>query len=101
MDGKAIAAQVEVAQTLLNAGTGVIQSIDFADGSMKIEGGPTLRINDPNAVYSKGYNANPFFTADDENPSITAFSGFPMCIPRSSSDTKCPSSNRPSGQRNL
>lgn len=81
--------------------SGIIESVNFADGSMKIAGGPVIRINDPNAVYSKGYNARPFFTADDANPSITAFSGFPMCIPRSASDPKCPASNRPAGVNNL
>lgn len=35
------------------------------------------------------------FTADDENPSITSFSGFPVCVPRSATDEKCPSANRP------
>ena len=62
---------------------------------MKIVNGPTLRINDPNAVFSVGYTAAPFFTADDESPSITSFSGFPMCIPRGTNDTACPSTNRP------
>lgn len=33
--------------------------------------------------------------ADDENPSITAFSGFPMCIPRGDNDPLCPLQNRP------
>lgn len=66
---------------------------------MKIVGGPTIKINDPNKVYSVGYTGNPLFTADDKNPSITAFSGFPMCIPRSDNDDLCPSSNRPAGQR--
>jgi hypothetical protein len=73
--------------------------VNIADGSLKLIGGPTLRINDPNAVFSKGYTAHKEFTADDENPSITAFSGFPMCIPRSSDDPLCPQSNRPAGQR--
>jgi len=68
---------------------------------MKIVGGPTIRINDPNAVFSSGYTLNPDFTADDENPSITAYSGFPMCIPRSASDPLCPASQRPAGQNTL
>lgn len=57
--------------------------------------GPTIRINDPNSVYSAGYTEDPFFTADDENPSISAFSGFPMCVPRGPTDSLCPQSNRP------
>ena len=62
---------------------------------MQITNGPTIRINDPNAVYSAGYKGRPFMTADDQNPSISSFSGFPMCVPRSSSDALCPQSNRP------
>ena len=62
---------------------------------MKIAGGPTLRISDPNAVFSVGYADAPFFTADDESPSISSFSGFPMCIPRNDTDPLCPASNRP------
>ena len=34
----------------------------------------------------------------DVADNIIAFSGFPMCVPRSSSDPKCPSSNRLSGK---
>jgi hypothetical protein len=63
----------------------------------QILNGPTIRINDPNAVYSAGYTLDPFFTADDENPSIIAFSGVPMCVPRSANDPKCPQSNRLAG----
>lgn len=101
VNGQAIAGLVQISQFLFEAGTGLVEKIDFAGGSMKIANGPTIRINDPNAIYSVGYTANPFYTADDENPSITSFSGFPMCIPRSSSDTKCPASNRPAGQSTL
>lgn len=101
VNGKAIAGIVSMSQLLLQGGTGYIESIDGASGTMKIKGGPTLRINDPNGVYGKAYTDKPAFTADDENPSITAFSGFPMCIPRSGTDDLCPSSNRPSGQRTL
>ncbi|KAJ9665686.1 hypothetical protein H2201_004170 [Coniosporium apollinis] len=99
VDGRAIAGQIELAQLLLHAGSGYVESINNAAGSMKIAGGPTIKINDPNKVYSVGYTGSPLFTADDENPSITAFSGFPMCIPRSDNDNLCPSSNRPAGQR--
>ncbi|GME28687.1 uncharacterized protein LTHEOB_9665 [Neofusicoccum parvum] len=95
VNGKPIAGQIELAQTLLNAGSGVIESIDNAAGAFKIAGGPTVVLNDPNGVYGNGNKDHPLFTADDENPSITAFSGFPMCIPRSANDPKCPATNRP------
>lgn len=94
VDGKRIAAQVSISQFMLEGDTGFVESVEF-DGRIKIRGGPTLRINDPNAVYSAGYKTHPFFTADDANPSITSFSGFPMCVPRKADDEKCPQSNRP------
>ncbi|KAG9857354.1 hypothetical protein KCU98_g874, partial [Aureobasidium melanogenum] len=98
VNGKAIAGLVKIGEYLLQFSSGTVESIDSAAGTMKIKGGPTLIINDPNGVYSVGYTKSPLYTSDDENPSITAFSGFPMCIPRSSSDPLCPSSNRPAGQ---
>ncbi|KAK3642306.1 hypothetical protein LTR56_010883 [Elasticomyces elasticus] len=96
VEGKAIAAMVDIAQFLLQGGTGVIASVANT-GLITLTTGQKLRINDPNGVFSAGYTARPLFTADDENPSITAFSGFPMCVPRSASDPKCPASNRPAG----
>jgi hypothetical protein len=80
--------------------TGIVTGVTF-DGAIKMDTGATFRINDPNAVYSVGYTGAPQFTADDENPSVTAYSGFPMCVPRSANDDKCPSSNRPQGNRDL
>jgi hypothetical protein len=63
----------------LAASSGIIQTL-ATDGGIKIQNGPTIRINDPNAKYSTGYTGLPFFTADDEYASISAFSGFPMCV---------------------
>ncbi|KAK6822424.1 hypothetical protein PG990_014882 [Apiospora arundinis] len=90
-----IAGQILAFQFFEGLSSGFIESIDFEDGSMKIQNGPVLRISDPNAVFSVGYSGAPFFTADDESPSISSFSGFPMCIPRNSTDPLCPASNRP------
>ncbi|KAK3364573.1 hypothetical protein B0T25DRAFT_493465 [Lasiosphaeria hispida] len=72
---------------------GYIDEINF-DGTMKIRNGPTIRINDPNAVFSAGFSA-PFMVSDDKSPSVSSFSGFPMCVPRSANDTLCPLSQRP------
>ncbi|PKS08149.1 hypothetical protein jhhlp_005425 [Lomentospora prolificans] len=88
-------AQVQLYEFFEGMASGFIESIDNADGSMKIQNGPTVRINDPNGVFSVGYTGAPFMTADDVSPSITSFSGFPMCIPRNSTDPLCPMSNRP------
>ncbi|KAH8599230.1 hypothetical protein B0O99DRAFT_591099 [Bisporella sp. PMI_857] len=91
-----IAGQMSIAQLDLAGSSGIVESLGF-DGRIKIKNGPFIRINDPREVYSDGFDELPFYTADDENPSITSFSGFPMCVPRSSNDPKCPSSNRPAG----
>ncbi len=37
------------------------------------------------------------FTADTTNPTIHAQTGYPMCIPRSGTDSQCPAANRPIG----
>jgi hypothetical protein len=88
-----------IAQLSLQLSNGHIESLGF-DGLIKIANGPTIRINDPNAKYSSGTTAFPFYTADDENPSISSFGGFPMCVPRSADDPKCPQSNRPTNANN-
>ncbi|KAK0612634.1 hypothetical protein B0T17DRAFT_610700 [Bombardia bombarda] len=93
VDGVAIAAQVIVTEFSLETNQGYIDEISF-DGTIKIRNGPNIRINDPNAVFSAGFSA-PFMVADDVNPSVSSFSGFPMCVPRGANDTLCPLSNRP------
>lgn len=100
VDGEARAGQIVVAPGLsMRTGAGYIESL--TTDTMKIRGGPTLRLNDPNGVFGKVSNPNPFFPVDDENPSVSAFSGFPMCLPRSADDAKCPQSNRPDGATNF
>ncbi|KAK7937298.1 uncharacterized protein PG986_014166, partial [Apiospora aurea] len=93
--GAPIAGQILAYQFFEGLSSGYIESLNFTDGSTKIQNRPVLRISDPNAVFSVGYSGAPFFTADDESPSISSFSGFPMCIPRNSTDPLCPASNRP------
>ncbi|KAK7431030.1 hypothetical protein QQZ08_002560 [Neonectria magnoliae] len=95
MNGIHRVAQVVVYEFFEGLASGFIESLDYADGSLKIQNGPTVRISDPNAVFSVGYDGAPFMTADDESPSISSFSGFPMCIPRNDTDPLCPLSNRP------
>jgi hypothetical protein len=95
VDGVPIAGIMDLGYPLLQASRGVIETITFDPPSMQIKNGPTIKINDPNAVYSNGYTLKPFFTADDKNPSISSFQGFPMCIPRNSTDPLCPLTNRP------
>lgn len=66
----AIAGLVQISQLLGATNSGIIKSLSF-DGTITLESGQTVRINDPNAVYSAGYTAKPEFTADDANPSVT------------------------------
>ena len=70
VDGNAIAGLVQVSQLLAAGNGGIIKSLSF-DGKITLESGQVVRINDPNAVYSAGYNAKPAFTADDQNPSVS------------------------------
>jgi hypothetical protein len=79
----------------LQGSQGFIKAVNFATGTLEIDDGPLLRISDPKGVYGVGYAGDPFFTSDGENPSISSFSGFPMCIPRNGSDPLCPALNRP------
>lgn len=72
INGKPIAAQIEISQLLLQFQDGIIESVN-TDGTMKIVGGPTIRINDPNGKFGAAYTDSPLFTADDENPSVSNF----------------------------
>ncbi|KAF2873564.1 hypothetical protein BDV95DRAFT_627456 [Massariosphaeria phaeospora] len=103
IDGQAIAGQIQLSARFgLEGSQGYIEQVNF-DGTLKIRGGPTVRINDLNGTFSAKLDnsPHPLFLADGSSPSITAFSGFPMCIPRSSTDEKCPASNRPTGATNF
>lgn len=87
-------AQINIAQFGLEFSQGYITAVN-TDGSLQIQDGPLVRINDPNGVFGTAFSSVPFFKADDESPSVTSFSGFPMCIPRSTNDVLCPLTNRP------
>lgn len=65
----------------------MIESLAF-DGTIKMVGGQTVRINDPNAVFSAGYKLRPEFTADDANPSVTGESSLGL-------KTHCKSTHAP------
>ncbi|KAJ0328341.1 hypothetical protein COL5a_005118 [Colletotrichum fioriniae] len=80
INGEPRVAQVQLYEFFEGLSSGFVESVDFADGSLKIQNGPTVRISDPNAVFSKGYTGAPLMTADDQSPSITSFSGFPIIV---------------------
>ena len=100
VNGEYIAALMYISQQSLNSGSGVITSIDKAAGRLTLDTGAIIEINDPNGRFSKGQSPDPRFSVDDENPTIHASTGYPMCIPRppiapATDDPLCPQNNRP------
>ncbi|KAH7107125.1 hypothetical protein BKA62DRAFT_228793 [Auriculariales sp. MPI-PUGE-AT-0066] len=93
VDGVPLAAQIHMTEFALEINQGYISAL-HTDGRIEIQNGPTVRLNDPNGVFGAVFSS-PFLVVDDVNPSVTAFSGFPMCVPRSTNDTLCPLSQRP------
>ena len=98
--GKPIAGQIQVAARFgLEGSQGYISAIN--DGVIQIAGGPRVRINDPEGAFAPKVTAQPYFIMDTENPSVSSFSGFPMCIPHAGNTETCKDSNRPAGQTNF
>lgn len=105
VDGTYIAGLVDVAQNALFNGSGTIKAI-ASNGTLTIgaSGTPTgpadtrVRLVDPEGRFGPATTfagADRRFSVDDENASVIAITGFPMCIPRSAVDALCPASNRP------
>ena len=96
VNGVVIAGQVSVAQRFaLEGSEGYISAIN-TDGTLQIAGnGPRVRINDPDGLFGPKYDSAPYWVADTANPSVTSFSGFPMCIPYSGNTATCLTNNRP------
>ena len=115
-----IAGLVKVTQQALNAGSGYIQTIDRDTGEIFVGGNPDaaagsassptdarVKLNDavgrfgratssPSAPPSPALPEDGRFTADTDNPTMHAESGYPMCVPRTAApDPLCPDSNRP------
>jgi hypothetical protein len=107
---KHIAGLVDITQQSLNLGQGYIQAIDFNTGEILVGAvmdGPVkarVRINDSEGRFGRKTSAlnvgeTPLsqdgrFTADTDNPSIHSANGYPMCVPRSATDPRCPLTNR-------
>jgi hypothetical protein len=108
-----IAGMVDISQQDLNNGAGYVNFIDYATGEMEVGGksgvagtGTRVRINDPavgttgTGRYGRAASPDDRFQVDQDNPTILAETGFPMCIPRSAptttnDDALCPQANRP------
>jgi K319-like protein len=90
---KYVAGIVYMAQQSLNLGQGIVNYIDYATGTMHV-GCPTLgtacaagvgarvQLNDPVGRFGRPMSPDPRWTADTDNPTIRAKTGYPMCIPR-------------------
>ncbi|KAJ4332940.1 hypothetical protein N0V87_007990 [Didymella glomerata] len=100
INGKPIAGQIQVAARFgLEGSQGYISAIN--DGVIQIAGGPRVRINDPKGAYAPQVTQQPYFIMDTENPSVSSFSGFPMCIQHAGNAETCKDTNRPAGQTNF
>jgi hypothetical protein len=102
--GKRIAGLMFASQQSSNAASGTIVGFDYANGALKVDTGDPanpaiVQINDPNGRFSKGQSPDRRFSVDDQNPTIHAGTGYPMCIPRTDpgvkDDALCPQQNRP------
>jgi hypothetical protein len=96
--------------------TGTITGFNYANGEMRVDDGSgstvTVQINDPvvpgltdsagnpTGRFSAGQSPDPRFSVDQDNPTVHAGTGYPMCIPRTdpttgADDPLCPQKNRP------
>ncbi|HKX27303.1 MAG TPA: hypothetical protein VJ302_06405 [Blastocatellia bacterium] len=110
VDDRHLAGLVQITQQSLNLGQGYIQAVDFNNGELLVGAvldGPVkarVRINDSDGRFGRKTSAlnvgeTPLsqdgrFTADTESPTIHSANGYPMCIPRSAADPRCPQKNR-------
>jgi hypothetical protein len=114
-----VAGLIFVSQQALNGGTGIINAIDYSKctagvpcmpdvwvgSTLTAKTGSRFRMNTPNGIYG-AVDANIAtglvdirFTADEDNPTMVARTGYPMCLPRIDPavgiDSLCPQWNRP------
>lgn len=104
-----------LAQSQLGAGSGYINYVDYdgtvLGGTGQIRGrfrvggimgdpntGTLCELNDPVGRYGDAHSPDPRFTVDYTNPTVTAATGYPVCIHRgalATADPDCPTGNRP------
>jgi hypothetical protein len=104
VDGKHVAALMFASQQSANVGSGIISKIDYDTGRIHVDTGDpanpaVIEINDPNGRFGRKQSPDARFSVDDQNPTIHAGTGYPMCVPRtdpaSADDPLCPQINRP------
>ena len=84
--GTYIAALAFVSQELLHSLSGTITSIDYSTGELIVDGITRVQINDPFGRFGRAQSPDARFSVDDQNPTIHAGTGYPMCVPRSGPD---------------
>jgi hypothetical protein len=114
-----VAGLIYISQLGLNVGNGIINAIDYSKctagtpcmpdvwvgSTLTAKTGARLRMNTPNGRYG-GVDVNLTngiadrrFTADEDNPTMVARTGYPICLPRTdpavANDSLCPQWNRP------
>ena len=98
VNGTYIAGLIFISQQSLNSSQGFIESLDYANGIMVVNGNK-IQINDPLGRFSIGKSPDVRFSIDEDNPTVRAQTAFPMCIPRqdpaTGNDPLCPQKNRP------
>jgi len=104
VNGQYIAGLIFIAPQSLNLQQGFISHIDYTNGDLYVNGGPggaetRIQINDPIGRFGKAHSPDERFTVDEDNPTIHAETGYPMCVPRFDPavqpDNLCPQYNRP------
>jgi hypothetical protein len=106
VNGRHVAGLILMSQQSTSQNTGTITGIDYGTGIIKVATGPAgsaatalLQINDPNGRFGLPHSPDRRFQVDDENPTIHAATGYPMCVPRTdpatADDPLCPQRNRP------
>lgn len=111
--GSNIVGQIFLSHEFLNSASGFINFMDYSVGEFRLGGvlndgssGTRVRLNDPATESGSGRFGRPSptsvdrrFQVDQENPTVTSASGYPMCFPRVDpllgDDALCPRGNRP------
>ena len=100
-----VAGLVFISPQSLNSAQGVINYIDYGRGELRVGGvpgdantGARVALNDPIGRFGKQHSPDPRLTIDEDNPTVRAQTGYPMCIARVAPpgiDAVCPETNRP------
>ncbi|KAJ7153588.1 hypothetical protein C8R43DRAFT_1066883 [Mycena crocata] len=94
VNGERIAGLVYITQEIDQFLQGFITHIDYPTGHFFVDNMECV-LNDPLGRFGHAYTKNPLWTVDADNPSVRATTGFPLCIPRNTTDSECPLTNRP------